>query len=63
MFVIFATSVWNILFSLRHRVMVLCRIAPGNMVLQLSLDVGQQTGGSKSEQLGFQPFPTQFFLH
>ena len=49
--------------SISHRVAVIGRIVPGQMVLELALDVGQQARGAEAEQLGLQPWPAELFLH
>src|SRR5262249_6053797 len=45
------------------RVAVEGRIAAGDMMLELALDVGEQAGGADPEQFWLQPFAPQFLLH
>src|SRR5690606_34898395 len=46
-----------------HCVAMSRRIAAGQMVFELTLDVGEQTGRAKAEQVWFQPTTTELLFH
>src|SRR5690606_24058033 len=46
-----------------QRVSVRGRIATGNVVFQLPLDIGQQRTGTKTEEIGMCPAIAQLLLH
>src|SRR5437667_466220 len=46
-----------------HRVSVRRRVAARHVVLELSLDVGEQRGGAEPEQIGCEPAVAQLLLH
>src|SRR5690606_39005580 len=50
-------------FSLTDRMAVIGGIAAGDIVFQLTLDIGEQGRRTNAEQVRLQPFIVQFFFH
>src|SRR5580658_5949346 len=48
---------------LRYGMTILCRITPRCIVLQLPLDIAQQSTGAKTKKLGTHPRISELFFH
>src|SRR5688572_11359311 len=57
------TQSYSTIGVLSHRHVVLGGVVTGNEVIQLSLEVSQQTACADAEEIRHQPFVTEFFFH